>query len=61
MHRFERGVVIMARMSLMDYQMHCRMQEIFCPNESRHQAKQEFIVIRPMLPINKPVSNSQNI
>jgi len=42
MHGFERGVVIMARMSKMDYQLHCRMQEMFCPNESRHQAKQEY-------------------
>ncbi|WZL80747.1 site-specific integrase [Vallitaleaceae bacterium 9-2] len=32
----------MARMSKMDYQLYCRMQEMFCPNESRHQAKQEY-------------------
>ncbi len=37
-----RGVVFMARMSKMDYQLHCRMQQMFCPNESRHQAKQEY-------------------
>ena len=32
----------MARMSKMDYQLHCRMQEMFCPNVSRHQAKTEY-------------------
>ena len=32
----------MARMSKMDYQMHCRMQEMLCLNESRHKAKQEY-------------------
>jgi len=34
-----RGVVFMSKM---DYQLHRRMQEMFCPNESRHQAKQEY-------------------
>ncbi len=35
-------MVSMARMSKMDYQLHCRMQKMFCPSESRHQAKQEY-------------------
>lgn len=32
----------MARMSKMDYQLHCRMQEMFCPSISRHNAKAEY-------------------
>lgn len=42
MHKFEGEWYLMARMSKMDYQLHCRMQEMFWPNESRHQAKQEY-------------------
>lgn len=35
-------MVAMARMSKVDYQMHCKMQEMLCLNESRHKAKQEY-------------------
>ncbi len=37
-----KGVIFMARMSKMDYQMHCRMEEMKCIYESRHQAKKEY-------------------
>lgn len=32
----------MARMSKMDYQLYCRMQDMFQPGVSRHEAKQEY-------------------
>ncbi len=32
----------MARMTKLDYQLHCRMQEMFQPGVSRHQAKQDY-------------------
>jgi len=32
----------MARMSKIDYQLYCRMQEMFTPNESRHEAKKQY-------------------
>ncbi len=37
-----KGVGIMARMSKMDYQMHCRMQMMLNVNKSRHQAKKKY-------------------
>ncbi len=32
----------MVRMRKLDYQLHCRMEEMFQPGESRHQAKYEY-------------------